>query len=82
MNNDNPKMLFAGVDAGAKIFVELNGAFAGSANAADAHQNKNTKSVRNTGVFLCLLETSCTGVAISPADIDSGATRQRSDWER
>src|SRR5215470_1790269 len=70
-NSDNPKMLFAGVDAGAKIFVGLNGAFAGSANAADARQNKNTKMVRNTGVFLCLLETSCTGVAISPADIDS-----------
>src|SRR5215467_8304873 len=71
-NSDNPKMAFAGVDAGAKMFVELNGASAASANAADAHQNRNTRMVRNTGVFLCLLETPCRGVAISPAESESG----------
>jgi hypothetical protein len=73
-NSDNPKMLFAGVDAGAKIFVELKGACAGTANAADAHHNKSTKMERNTGVFRCLLETSCRGVAISRAECDSVAT--------
>src|SRR5215475_14100976 len=40
-NSDKSKMLFAGVDAGAKIFVELHGAAGASANAADAHQNRN-----------------------------------------
>src|SRR5215831_547636 len=55
-NSDNPKMLFAGVDAGAKIFVELNGAFAGSANAADAHQNMNARTESHIGIFLGVLK--------------------------
>jgi len=38
---DKPKMVFAGVVAGAKIFVELKGEPAGSAAAAKAtQQNK------------------------------------------
>jgi hypothetical protein len=48
-------MLFAGVDEGAKMFVELNGASA--AHAADAHQNRNARTETQTGAFLCLLET-------------------------
>jgi hypothetical protein len=39
---DNPKMVFAGVDAGAKIFVELSGELAGSAAATTIDQNRNT----------------------------------------
>jgi hypothetical protein len=39
---DNPKMVFAGVDAGAKILVELSGGLAGSAAAAAAIDQRNT----------------------------------------
>jgi hypothetical protein len=62
-------MLFAGVDAGAKIFVELNGVSAASAHAVDAHQNRNAKTECHIGIFLCLFETSRSGVAISTAGI-------------
>ena len=37
---DNPKIVFAGVDAGAKILVELTGEPAGSAAAATMYQKK------------------------------------------
>src|SRR5262245_23284892 len=49
-NNDNPKMLFAGVDAGAKMFVELNRAPVESANAANAQQSRNARTESRTGV--------------------------------
>src|SRR6516162_3377228 len=49
-NTDNPKMVFAGVDAGAKMFVELNGAFAEAANAADADQRRNASAESRPGV--------------------------------
>ena len=39
-NMDKPKMVFAGVDAGEKIFVELNGE-SGAAAAAAMTQNHN-----------------------------------------
>jgi hypothetical protein len=39
-NIDNPKIVRAGVDAGAKILVELTGEPADSAAAATMHQNK------------------------------------------
>jgi hypothetical protein len=42
-SRDNPKIIFAGVDAGAKIFVELSGKVAGSAAARATDQKRNTK---------------------------------------
>ena len=39
---DKPKMVFAGVDAGAKIFVELNGE-SGAAAAAAMKQNNDAR---------------------------------------
>jgi len=42
---DKPKMVFAGVDAGAKIFVELNGE-AGAAAAATAMKQYNRAKFR------------------------------------
>jgi hypothetical protein len=42
---DNPKIVFAGVEAGAKIFVELNGEVAGSAAAATVMDNKRNAKI-------------------------------------
>jgi hypothetical protein len=42
---DNPKIVFAGVEAGAKIFVELNGEVAGSAAAAAAMDKKRNEKI-------------------------------------
>jgi hypothetical protein len=38
-NSDKPKMVFAGVDAGAKMFVELNRESGAAAAAAMKHTN-------------------------------------------
>jgi hypothetical protein len=51
---DNPKIVFAGVDAGAKIFVELNGEPAGSAAAAAAtYQKKNANTCSTPRMTEC-----------------------------
>jgi len=49
---DNPKMVFAGVDAGAKIFVELN-VEPGVAAAATAMKQTNNAKIR---IALCVAE--------------------------
>jgi hypothetical protein len=52
---DKPKMVFAGVDAGAKIFVELSGE-SGAAAAAAMKQNSNTRllvALRAAEFFPC-----------------------------
>ena len=45
-NMDKPKIVFAGVDAGAKIFVELNGE-SGAAAAAVATKQKRPATFRS-----------------------------------
>src|SRR5579872_58937 len=54
-NMDKPKMVFAGVDAGAKIFVELNGELGMAADAA-MEQNSNARllvALRVAQLFPC-----------------------------
>jgi hypothetical protein len=50
---ENPKIVLAGADAGAKIFVELSGKLAGSAaaTAIDQNRNMNTSTARRMTGF-------------------------------
>jgi hypothetical protein len=50
---DNPKMVFAGVDAGAKIFVELNGESGAAVAAAMKQYNRAKFRIPLRVVELC-----------------------------